>query len=344
MDLAPKTVIRPIKRKDIDALCEMARESGVGFTSLPENREFLAKKIALSEESFAKKDQDLFAENYLFVAKDVASGRIIGTSAVAANVGADELFYTYKLGKLTKACSKLGIRLQHETLSLTTDYQGAAEVCTLFVLPEFRTHKAGQLLSRSRFLFMSEFPGRFSDIVLAEMRGVSDDNGFSPFWNAIGRKFFGGVKFPQADYLTGMGEKQFIADLMPEFRLYVCMLPDDAKAAIGEVHEKTRPALKLLQRENFHYRGYVDIFDAGPTVEARLETIRTVKKNKRADVVGFSNNVGGRKYIITNTSCKFRACIGCLTKHEDGSVSLPRAVAKELKIKKHDAVRFIAVA
>ncbi|MFN3589050.1 MAG: arginine N-succinyltransferase, partial [Spirosomataceae bacterium] len=49
--------------------------------------------------------------------------------------------------------------------------------------------------------------------------------------------------FPTADYLTGIGQKVFIAELMPKYPIYVSLLSKEAQAVIGKVHEKTRPAL-----------------------------------------------------------------------------------------------------
>ena len=40
----------------------------------------------------------------------------------------------------------------------------------------------GRLLSKHRFLFMAEHPELFDSTVFAEMRGVSDGNGHSPFY------------------------------------------------------------------------------------------------------------------------------------------------------------------
>ena len=68
----------------------------------------------------------------------------------------------------------------------------------------------GRLLSKARFLFMAEFRDLFGDKVIAEMRGMSDEQGRSPFWESLGRHFFK-MEFSQADYLTGVGNKSFIA-------------------------------------------------------------------------------------------------------------------------------------
>src|SRR5690606_40386071 len=73
-------------------------------------------------------------------------------------------------------------------------------------------------------------------------------------------------------------------ELMPKLPIYVKLLPKEAQEVIGQVHENTRPALAMLQSEGFRFRGYVDIFDAGPTVESEIENIRSVRESKRLPV------------------------------------------------------------
>ena len=59
---------------------------------------------------------------------------------------------------------------------------------------------------------------------MAEMRGWQDENGKSPLWEALGSHFFN-IPFPDADYISGIGNNQFIADLMPKYQIYIEMLP-----------------------------------------------------------------------------------------------------------------------
>ena len=101
--------------------------------------------------------------------------------------------------------------------------------------------------------------------IIAEMRGVSDEEGHSPFWQWLQEHFFT-IDFPTADHLIGIGNKVFISELMPKHPIYANLLGKEAQEVIGQVHEKTKPALKLLEKEGFEHRGYVDLFDAGPTV------------------------------------------------------------------------------
>jgi arginine N-succinyltransferase len=136
-------------------------------------------------------------------------------------------------------------------------------------------------------MFLADFPELFGDEIIAEMRGVSDEHGHSPFWESLGRHFFQ-MEFSDADYLTGLGNKVFIAELMPKFPIYVPMLSEDAQKVIGKVHPHTEPALAMLKSEGFDFNGYVDIFDGGPSVSTKVKNIRAVRKSK-VSLVGISD-------------------------------------------------------
>ena len=71
---------------------------------------------------------------------------------------------------------------------------------------------------------------RFADRILAELRGVIDERGGSPFWDGVAGRFFG-MSFQEADYFNAINGNQFIADLMPKHPVYIAMLTDDARAA-----------------------------------------------------------------------------------------------------------------
>lgn len=75
------------------------------------------------------------------------------------------------------------------TLFLSNDHTGSSELCTLFLDPQWRKEGNGYLLSKSRFLFMAAFRERFNEKVVAEMRGVIDEQGYSPFWESLANAF-----------------------------------------------------------------------------------------------------------------------------------------------------------
>lgn len=335
-------IIRPIQASDYDALHQIAVDSGHGFTSLPVNEDLLKKRITHSELSFVKDASQPGNEGYLFVMEDTATGAVVGTSGIEAAVGLEDAFYHYHLGKAVHNSRELNIYNTVETLSLCNDYTGATEICTLFLKDSHRKNNNGRFLSRVRFLFIAEHTQRFSETVIAEMRGVSDENGSSPFWQWLEEHFFS-LDFPTADYLTGIGKKVFIAELMPKYPIYTSLLSKEAQLSINQVHSKTIPALRLLEAEGFARRGYVDIFDAGPTVEASRGSIKTVRNSERREVV-IGQVDSSERYIVCNTDVKaFRAVQVPLAFDDSANkVILSEQTADALNVTKGDWVRFIA--
>jgi len=334
-------IVRPIQKSDYDSLHRIAIESGHGFTSLPVNEALLKQRIHHTEESFNKTVTQPGNEGYLFVMEDTESGEVVGTSGIEAAVGLDDAFYHYHLGKVVHSSRELDIYNTVETLSLCNDYTGASEICTLFLSESHRKNNNGRFLSRMRFLFLAEHAERFSETVIAEMRGVSDDTGRSPFWDWLEEHFFS-MDFPTADYLTGIGKKVFIAELMPKHPIYVNLLSEAAQQVINQVHEKTIPALRLLEAEGFSRRGYVDIFDGGPTVEAQRNAIKTVNQSKKCQVI-IGEVTSTDKYIVCNTQISgFRAVQTPLLLRETANqVVITKSVAQALDVNEGDWVRLV---
>ncbi|CAM3675269.1 arginine N-succinyltransferase [Halomonas sp. FME1] len=279
--------IRPIAREDLDGLQALAQQAGVGFTSLPDNREFLAGKIEAAASAFEERtpvDDRL----YFFVLEDEENGELAGCCAIEGQVGREVPFYNYRLGALAHSSIQLDLHRTIDTLFLSSDHTGDAEVCSLFLRPEYRGEanrhlRNGALLSKARWLFIAQFRDRFPQKVLAEMRGVFDENNTSPFWESLGKHFFP-MDFSEADRLTGLGQKSFIGELMPRFPIYTTFMAEEARACIGQVHRHTRPALEMLNKEGLRWEGYIDIFDGGPTVEAYIDDVRAVRNSRLCQV------------------------------------------------------------
>jgi len=336
-------VIRPITENDYPALMEIAHESGLGFTSLPVNESLLRSRITHSERSFLTKTMAPGKEGYLLVMEDTSTGEVVGTSGIESAVGLENAFYHYHLGKVVHSSQELKLHNSIETLTLCNDYTGAAELCTLFLSQNARGGNNGKVLSRARLLLIAEFKERFGNIVIAEMRGVSNEQGDSPFWQWLEEHFFN-MDFPTADYLSGIGNKVFIAELMPRFPIYVNLLSPEAQAVIGHVHENTRPAIKLLEREGFRYRGYVDIFDGGPTVECDVDQIKSVQESFRVQVnVGEVNDE--KSFLVCNTNFKeFRASeMNIEVDNNQESAVITNEHAKVLNVKDGDMIRILAL-
>jgi arginine N-succinyltransferase len=271
-------LIRPVRPGDLADILQLSGKTGIGLTSLPKDEAHLRGRIERSVATWEGR-LDKGDQGYLFVLEDTEQQKVVGVSAIEVAVGLSEPWYNFRLGTLVHASKSLNIYKPVPTLFLSNDHTGYTELCTLFLDADYRNGKNGQLLAKVRFLFLAAFREYFSRKVIAEMRGVSDDNGHSPFWDSVGRHFFG-MEFAEADRLTGMGQKSFIAELMPKHPLYTELLSHEAREVIGEVHPQTAPARAVLEGEGLRYEGYVDIFDAGPTLEGEIDQLRAVKESR----------------------------------------------------------------
>jgi arginine N-succinyltransferase len=270
--------VRNACEADLDAVLELAAGAGPGMTTLKPDRGALAARLALAAASFAGEVPPQDA-GYLFVLEDLGRRRICGVSAIKAAVGLKEPFYNYRLGTSVHTSPATGLVNRVRSLHLSHDLCGASELCSLYLHPDYRGGSNGRLLSKSRFLFLAQFPELFAPRVFAEMRGFQDEHGQSPFWESVGRPFFR-MDFDAADDLCGKGERQFIEQLVPRLPLYTHLLGDAARAAIGRTHADTVPARRLLEQEGLHFDGYIDIFDGGPVLEAKLPALRAVRDSR----------------------------------------------------------------
>ncbi len=297
--------VRPAASADLDALKALAGLTGGGFTNLPDDQDSLAARLARSERCYAADISEPDDELYMLVLEHVPTGRIGGTAALFSRVGVTWPFYSYKLTTLSMHSRELGRTFRTGVLHLVNDFDGASEVGGLFLHPDLRAGGLGRLLARSRYLFLARHRARFGDRVFAELRGYLKPDGSSPFWDGLAGKFFG-MGFQEADAFNAVEGNQFIADLMPKYPVYVSLLPEEARAAIGQPHDAGRAALKMLEGEGFTYNGYVDIFDGGPTVDARMADVRTVREAVRSHVARKDASEGGVRLVAGGTLGAFR--------------------------------------
>jgi len=324
---------------DLGPLTELAAGAGVGLTTLPKDRDLLARRIHKSLRSFERIPDRPGGESYLFVMQDADSGRVVGASGVVSKVGGFEPFYAFQIHEEVHHCDFLRVRTSVPYLQLLRQHDGPAEVGSLFLHPDYRKKDNGRLLQLVRFLFLAEFPGAFESLVVSELRGVIDDaTGRSPFWDAVGRHFFD-IDFPRADYLSVVNKK-FIADLMPIHAIYIPLLPEPAQRVIGQAHEGSKPALKNLEAEGFRFCGQVDIFDAGPCVCCGRDDIRTVRQSRCAAVTEIADQpIASPAYMVGTRGGEFRAAAGTLDV-TDGGVRIDSALARALRVGVGADVRF----
>ena len=340
-------VVRAATPSDLDAVMQLAAAAGPGMTTLKADRQALAGRLALAQASFAQA-VPIEQRDYVFVLDDLAQGRVGGIAAIKAAVGLDEPFYNYRLGTLVHSAAAAEVYVRHEVLYLSHDLTGSAELCSLFLHPDYRRGGAGKLLSKSRFLFIAEHPQLFARGVFAEMRGYQDADGGSPFWESVGRKFFG-MDFDRADDLCRPGAKSYIAELMPRYPIYTCFLSEAARAAIGRTHADTAPARRLLEQEGLRASAYIDIFDGGPVLQASTRELRATRESAVATVAAAREATraaalgNGKQLICTTGTGDFRV-IASSAATADGAVSMPSVERRALQCDAGRTVRVLAMA
>ena len=329
--------LRAARPQDLEPLYEMAKLTGGGFTNLPADRNALGGKLERAAKAFANEADELVDEQFVLILENAQTGTIRGTCQLMTQVGQRWPFYSYRLNTLTQYSQELDRTVRAELLSLVTDLEGSSEVGGLFLHPNERAGGLGLLLARSRYLFIAMHRARFADRILAELRGIIDERGGSPFWDGVAGRFFG-MNFQEADYFNAINGNQFIADLMPKHPVYIAMLDDNARSVIGVPHPTGRAAMRMLENEGFRYQGYVDIFDGGPTMTALTDEVASVKDAAERAVSGTTLEAGERAIIATGRLETFRACYGARELREDGSVAIDSRTADILDVGDGDIV------
>ena len=332
--------MRAARGDDLQALYEMAKLTGGGFTNLPPDRNSLTGKLERSDAAFARSGDEIVAETFVLVLENIETGQVRGTCQVFTAVGQDWPFYSYRITTLTQHSRELERTVTAEMLSLTNDLGGCSEVGGLFLHPGERAGGLGLLLARSRYLFIASHRHRFGDRILAELRGIIDERGGSPFWDAIGGKFFG-MSFQEADEFNAIHGNQFIADLMPKHPVYIAMLDEAAKKVIGLPHPSGRAAMRMLENEAFSYQGYVDIFDGGPTMLAETDKVKSIAGAHSGALEDVTLEKGEKALLATGSMADFRCCYGARELLRDG-VAIDARAAEILRVGEGDTVWSIA--
>ncbi len=335
---AGSAIIRPVRGDDLDAVLELTRRGGTGLTNLPPDRNAIKRRIEGAEKALS--DQQARADGAAIMLVAELGRSIVATGMVFARVGAEWPFYSYRITRQTALSRAVARCKAQRILNLVNDFDGETEVGGLFVDPTKRGLALGQLMARSRYMFIAGHRGWFGERVIAELRGYQDENGRSPVWESIGRHFYD-MEFDEADRTGSIHGNQFIADLGPRYPIYISMLPADVQQALGRPHNDGRPAHAMLVAEGFRDEGYVDIFDGGPTLVAPIDAVRTIATSREAMYLGIGSG-STRALISAGFGSEFRLVRGCATAEEAG-VWLDPQTARSLRLHEGDLVRFAPI-
>jgi arginine N-succinyltransferase len=331
-------VIRDVTKADLPSLKKLAGE--LNTINLPNDERDLSAIVEKSARSFDGRIRDPFEREYLFVLEDARSEKIVGTSLVIAQHGtrdAPHIFFdVYEKEHYSHSVDK---HFRHRVLSIGYNFDGPTEIGGLVVATQFRGQgKPGKQLSYVRFLFIAMHRARFRDRILVELLPRLEEDGRSPLWEALGRKFTG-LSYQEADRLS-RENKEFIQQLFPPGEIYATIFSQKIQDAIGEVGPETAGAKNMLTRIGFRYDERIDPFDGGPHYSAPTELIEPIRRFRRAKLaaerlpdgaqpaqdeiedrlVALERQHGRNRFRAVRALCSFR----------DAEVHLPKACVETL--------------
>ncbi|MCO7580151.1 MULTISPECIES: arginine N-succinyltransferase [Pseudomonas chlororaphis group] len=335
--------LRPVVLFDLPQLLRLARERLLGVTSLVDDETYLRERILDSLASFAKTEASQGPENYFLVLEDPDSGLLHGCSDILATAGFAAPFYSLRNRPFISSSRELNIEHGVPTLSLCQDLSEQTLLRSFHVDPALSGTPLAQLTSRARLLFMAAHPQRFAESTISEIVGYSNAAGESPFWEAVGQHFFD-LPYIEAERLCALQGRGFLAELMPQYPLYIPMLPPSAQDCIGRIHPDAREACDILIDEGFAPTQYVDLFDAGPTLQARNNQLRSIVQSRVATSYLSPQSGQGRHWLLSNDRLQgFRAIVAPLDEAPGDVVGLDPSMLQALQVTPGEPVRGIAL-
>jgi len=333
-------VVRPAEISDIPALEALAAVATAGVHTLPRSHKTIECAIERSTASFATSPATPADESYFFVLE--IDGELAGTAVISATAGSSGAFFAFRNDVIHQVSRDLGISHDVHALTLCSDLTHHSQLGSFFLRHRIRAGAEASLLSLSRLLFAATAPHRFADKFFASMAGATDADGHSPFWEALGRKFF------QMDFLAaermieGARNRTLIVELMPHYPVYVPLLPDAAQVAMGQVHEEAELPFRILSEEGFEPGEYVDIFDGGPVLRAHKKALRSFSGSMHRFVTGSVGDAAANcdTYLIaTAREERFRVVLAeCPPMESSENVALPDEAKRRLDVADGDAV------
>ena len=335
-------VVRPVETSDIAALEALAPPAMPGVRTLPLGRAAITAAVEHSLACFDAAVDVPGEESYMFVLEE--DGVLAGSAAISAQAGSNGLFFAFRNDVFQQVSRDLHIRHSVHALTLCSDLTGYSQLSAFHVRNWRQAGPEAALLSRARLLFAAIAQQRFGDKFFASLPGITDRNGQSPFWDALGRQFF------QMDFLDaeraieGARNRTLIVELMPHYPVYVPLLPDEAKAVMGQVHIEGELPLALLTSEGFGPDEFIDIFDGGAILQAHKMALRAFNASVPRTVASGAGGSGQSYMVCTPDAARFRAIIADSALLGAGeAIALDEAALRALGVAAGDTVLTVTV-
>lgn len=340
-------VVRPVELADIAALEKLAAVSMPGVHTLPKTREKIVQAVEASIASFGAQVDIPSEESYLFVLESLAGQgqgpSLLGTAAIHAAAGSNGTYFSFRNDVIQQVSRDLNISHSVHALTLCSELTAYSQLSSFYVDEQVQNAPEAALLSRARLLFAALAPQRFADRFFVPLAGLTDENGGSPFWDALGRKFFQ-MEFLEAErVIGGARNRTLIVELMPHYPVYVPLLPGDAQAVMGQIHPSGELAFNLLTSEGFEADEYIDIFDGGPILQAHKHALRTITSAIQCQAALYKPSRAAEPVVqyavAANAGQRYRAVLVSVPAIEGSStIGLTQEVLDSLQVAEGDNV------
>ena len=340
-------VVRPVEPADVGALETLLAASTPGVHTLPRTREKIAALVERSCASFAAHVDIPSEETYLFVLEQIdeagRQGTLAGTAAIHASAGSNGTYFAFRNDVIQQVSRDLNISHSVHALTLCSELTAYSQLSGFTLRQRDGAGLEAALLSRARLLYAVLAPHRFGDRFFVPLAGVTDDGGQSPFWDALGRKFFK-MDFLDAErVIGGARNRTLIVELMPHYPVYVPLLPGPAQSALGQIHPSGQLAFDLLTEEGFEADEYIDIFDGGPILQAHKNALRSFRSAMVRRVATQDQAPAAPQamvdYAVASSERKFRAIVvSCAPADSSESLCLPAWAQQALGVAPGDNV------
>jgi arginine N-succinyltransferase len=207
--------------------------------------------------------------------------QVLATLQLVPAVGLDLPRAAWHVGCAVHAAPELRLHHRQLTLLLGHDHTGASELAALAWqagdLPQPTRVAALRLLVRAALLRLASQRSRFAPRLIAELPGVRDAQGRSPFWDGLGRHFYAGDP-AEAAARHGPAWRSHVASLLPRQLVYASFLTPAAQAAIARADPASALLREVLEESGLRYGHHVAVDDAGPVLEAETDALPGVSQ------------------------------------------------------------------
>lgn len=270
-------IVRSAKPDDVGALVCLA--SGVKLLSLIPDVRTVTQRVARSCDSFAQRIEESLRE-YIFVAEELSTGRVVGTSA---------LYASYISETHPMHCAHIVHRdgAEFYSRSILCDRYSGIGGFTVDKLYRKHSAKIGTQLGMLRVMLYAMHAEWFTEELFVEIVAPISTDGESKFWNNYGRQF-SGLQFAEAYEMARMGQRTFMDCfplVYPVVKEVECMSPEEVcvpQTALGSQH--------LARKLGFSFMGSVDPMDGALQYRAQRDSMPLVQN--------------GRWYVATAVPCE----------------------------------------